>query len=241
MNTKKNKKNNNQTRKNNNHNTKFNYEFNNILDVDKDTLKELDEHQTQCWKDKDKVSRFHANWVRRDKRKFYVIYLRNDKKKIIFSEIFSTQTIKINNKEQKFLYLRSACTSQEERNKGIFKNSLVFIKKYFKNKGFYAIRLNIDTEKINDIDPLTRTIIFHKSGFVLDPTTIHYKDNSKIYNTIIKLKNNNFVKLLKFNKNSKYNYKIQTEKNEIKNIDIEDIDYCTISKEKYYCPMIMQM
>ena len=222
------------TRKNNN---KITYDFiiKNIFDIDKETLKELDVHQTKCWKENDKISRFQTSWVKKNKRKFYVIYLQNKENKIIFSAICSEQ--KINN--ENFIYLRGVCVSPCEQGKGIYKSSLQFIKEYFKRKGIHTIKLNADTQTVNEIDELTRLKIFHKSGLTIDPITIDYRNNNKIYDTIVKLKDNSYAKILSY-KDGKY--KVQTLDDEkFKFIELEDIDLCTINKKQYYCPLIMHM
>ncbi len=223
------------TRKNNKNST-YNFIIKNIFDIDKETLKELDEHQTKCWKEKDKISRFQANWVKKDKRNFYVIYLQNEKDKITFSSVLSEQIIR----NEPFIYIRGVCVSPSEQGKGIYKNSLIFVKNYFKHLGFQTIRLNAETETVNEIDQSTRLKIFHKSGLTLDPITIDYKNNNKIYDTIVKLKDGSFVKILKFDY-EKNSYKVQTENKKIKHIDIDMIDFCTKLKEKYVCPMVLQM
>ena len=226
------------TRKNTNNSNNSNNKFviENILNVNKEILEELDIHQEECWKEKDKVSRFQANWVKRDKRKFYVNYLRNMEGKIIFSCILSTDKIK----NEKFIYIRGVCVSPSEKNKGIFKKSLLFIKSFFKNLGFHTIRLNAEIETINEIDQSTRLKIFHKSGLTLDPLTIDYKNKNKFYNTIIKLKDHSFVKILSFD-SEKNKYKVEMIDKKIKHIDIGMIDFCMKQKEKYVCPMIMHM
>jgi hypothetical protein len=232
---------------------KLNFMIKNINDLDDKTLDELDKHQTQCWKEKDRVSRFSGEWVKRANRKFYVVFLRNKVNKIIFSQVMSIQVID----REDFVYLRGTCISPEEQNKGIYKESLNFIKIYFGRAGFHTIRLNASMETVNGVDHHTRLKIFHKAGFEIEPITINYRENNKKTKTIVKLKSGEFVKILSYNGKSyksevidEKSYK-EGKKDEMKGkgktIDIEDIDFCYITKdgedfsesEKYVCPMVM--
>jgi GNAT superfamily N-acetyltransferase len=144
--------------------------------------------------------------------------------------------------KHKNVYIHDVCVNKSHRGKGIFKESLKFLKKYYLKKGYKTFTLDAsDSTKEQGLNQKIRIHIFHSAGFDINTETGYYSKSGE-YNTMktmVLLDNKEKVEIQKRHGDTYY---VKNNKGEQSKINIDQIERCFDSESNLIsCPMIMNI
>jgi GNAT superfamily N-acetyltransferase len=144
--------------------------------------------------------------------------------------------------KHKNVYIHDVCVNKSHRGKGLFKESLKFLKKYYLKKGYKTFTLDAsDSTKEEGLNQKIRIHIFHSAGFNINTETGYFTKSGDytIMKTVVLLDNKEKVEIQKRNGNTYY---VTNDRGEQSKINIDQIERCFDSESNFIsCPMIMNM
>jgi GNAT superfamily N-acetyltransferase len=144
--------------------------------------------------------------------------------------------------KHKNVYIHDVCVNKSHRGKGLFKESLKFLKKYYLKKGYTNFTLDAsNSTKEEGLNQKIRIHIFHSAGFDINTETGYYTKSGdyNIIKTIVLLDNKEKVEIQKRNGDTYY---VKNDRGEQYKINIDQIEQCFDSESNpLSCPMIMNM
>ncbi len=144
--------------------------------------------------------------------------------------------------KHKNVYIHDVCVNKSHRGKGIFKESLKFLKKYYLKKGYKTFTLDAsDSTKEEGLNQKIRIHIFHSAGFDINTETGYFTKSGDytIMKTMVLLDNKEKVEIQKRIGNTYY---VKNSKGEQYKINIDQIERCFDSESNFIsCPMIMNI
>jgi hypothetical protein len=144
--------------------------------------------------------------------------------------------------KHKTVYIHDVCASKKHRGRGVFKESIAFLKKYYSKKGFKNFTLDAsDSTKEVGLNQKARIHIFHSSGFDINTETgLFNKDGDyTIMKTVVLLDNGETVEI---QKKTGDKYSVKNKSGKEYSITIEQIEKCFDSDgNQISCPMIMKI
>ena len=144
--------------------------------------------------------------------------------------------------KHKTVYIHDVCASKKHRGRGVFKQSIEFLKKYYSKKGFKNFTLDAsDSTKEAGLNQKARIHIFHSSGFDINTETGLFNKSGEysIIKTIVLLDNGETVEI---QKKTGDKYSVKNKSGKEYSVTIEQIEKCFDSDgNQISCPMIMKI
>ena len=144
--------------------------------------------------------------------------------------------------KHKTVYLHDVCASKKHRGRGVFKESITFLKKYYSKKGFKSFTLDAsDSTKEAGLNQKARIHIFHSAGFDINTETglFNKAGDYSIIKTVVLLDNGETVEI---QKKTGDKYSVKNKSGKEYSVTIEQIERCFDSDGKQIsCPMIMKI
>jgi hypothetical protein len=144
--------------------------------------------------------------------------------------------------KHKTIYIHDVCLSKLHRGKGLFKKSLLLLKKYYSGKGYTSFTLDASySTKEEGLDQRARIHIFHSAGFYINPESGYFTTSGdyNIIKTIVLLNNKEIVEIQKRDGDKYY---VKNNKDQLRIVDINQIEKCFDSElNQIECPMIMNI
>ena len=110
----------------------------------------------------------------------------HEKSKLIFACLLAPNN---NN-----IYISSICVNSESRSKGILKNAMLFLAKYYKPEQNNIFNIHADKRATHNLDQKKRINIYSRIGFYIDNDTIVELDSNKKAKIINKIIDNNTIR-----------------------------------------------
>jgi hypothetical protein len=143
--------------------------------------------------------------------------------------------------KHKNVYIHDVCVNKSHRGKGLFKESLKFLKKYYLKKGYKTFTLDASDSEEEGLNQKIRIHIFHSAGFDINTETGYYTKSGdyNIIKTMVLLDNKEKAEIQKRNGNTYY---VKNDRGEQYKINIDQIEQCFDSESNpISCPMIMNI
>jgi hypothetical protein len=143
--------------------------------------------------------------------------------------------------KHKNIYIHDVCVNKSHRGKGLFKESLKFLKKYYLKKGYKTFTLDASDSEEEGLNQKIRIHIFHSAGFDINTETGYYTKSGEynIIKTMVLLDNKEKAEIQKRNGNTYY---VKNDRGEQYKINIDQIEQCFDSESNpISCPMIMNI
>jgi fructose/tagatose bisphosphate aldolase len=142
----------------------------------------------------------------------------------------------------KTVYIHDVCVNKAHRGKSLFKQSIPFLKEYYKKQGFTSLTLDAsDSTKEEGLDQKARIAIFHKAGFDVNTETGYFTASGdyKVIQTTVVLDTGEIVEI---QKKEGENYHVKNKEGTDSVIKIHQIKQCLDSElNPVACPMILQI
>jgi hypothetical protein len=140
--------------------------------------------------------------------------------------------------KHKTIYIHDVCSSKSHRGKGLFKKSLIALKKHYAAKK-YSFTLDASDRNEGGLNQKVRIHIFHSAGFDINPETGYFTKDGDY--TLIKtraiLDTKETVEIQKKEGNTYY---VKDDEGKTYSITIDKIEKCLDAESKQIsCPMIM--
>ena len=162
----------------NNNNVEYEYMIDSIHNFTSDYLDSIDNYLAKECFDKSDIT---LKEIKTKYRNYEIeIMLIHEKSKLIFACLLAPNNYNT--------YISSICVNSENRSKGILKNAMVFLAKFYKPEQNNIFNIHADKRATQNLDQKKRINIYSRIGFYIDNDTIVELDSNKkakIINKII--------------------------------------------------------